>query len=55
MNIPYLLNLCLRSMTPWILADFRATHRQHPVHQNNFNRKDLVSSAGVKKKAFFVL
>jgi beta-glucuronidase len=45
----------LRGMTPWILADFRATRRQHPVYQNGFNRKGLISSTGVKKKAFFVL
>jgi beta-glucuronidase len=45
----------LRGMTPWILADFRATRRQHPVYQNGFNRKGLISSTGTKKKAFFVL
>ena len=45
----------LRGMTPWILADFRATRRQHPVYQNGFNRKGLISSSGVKKKAFYVL
>jgi beta-glucuronidase len=45
----------LRGMTPWILADFRATRRQHPVYQNGFNRKGLISSTGVKKKAYYVL
>jgi len=45
----------LRGMTPWILADFRATRRQHPVYQNGFNRKGLISNTGQKKKAFFVL
>ncbi|TGE08646.1 glycoside hydrolase family 2 protein [Hymenobacter fodinae] len=45
----------LRGMTPWILADFRATRRQHPVYQNGFNRKGLISSTGTKKKAFYVL
>jgi beta-glucuronidase len=45
----------LRGMTPWILTDFRATRRQHPVYQNGFNRKGLISSSGVKKKAFYVL
>ncbi|QKG54433.1 glycoside hydrolase family 2 protein [Hymenobacter sp. BRD67] len=45
----------LRGMTPWILADFRATRRQHPVFQQGFNRKGLISSDGKKKKAFFVL
>ncbi|WP_188814307.1 glycoside hydrolase family 2 protein [Hymenobacter cavernae] len=45
----------LRGMTPWILTDFRATRRQHPVYQNGFNRKGLISSSGQKKKAFYVL
>jgi beta-glucuronidase len=45
----------LRGMTPWILADFRATRRQHPVYQNGFNRKGLISSTGTRKKAFYVL
>jgi beta-glucuronidase len=45
----------LRGMTPWILTDFRATRRQHPVYQQGFNRKGLISSTGTKKKAFFVL
>ncbi|WP_375417646.1 glycoside hydrolase family 2 protein [uncultured Hymenobacter sp.] len=45
----------LRGLTPWILTDFRATRRQHPVYQQGFNRKGLISSSGVKKKAFFVL
>ncbi|WP_222840653.1 glycoside hydrolase family 2 protein [Hymenobacter puniceus] len=45
----------LRGMTPWILADFRATRRQHPVYQNGFNRKGLISSTGQKKKAYYVL
>jgi beta-glucuronidase len=45
----------LRGLTPWILADFRATRRQHPVYQNGFNRKGLISSTGTKKKAFYVL
>ena len=45
----------LRGLTPWILVDFRATRRQHPVYQQGFNRKGLISSSGEKKKAFFVL
>lgn len=45
----------LRGMTPWVLADFRATRRQHPVYQNGFNRKGLISNTGVKKKAFYAL
>ncbi|GAC1598542.1 MAG: beta-glucuronidase [Hymenobacter sp.] len=45
----------LRGMTPWILVDFRATRRQHPVYQNGFNRKGLISNTGQKKKAYYVL
>ena len=45
----------LRGMTPWILVDFRATRRQHPVYQNGWNRKGLISSDGQKKKAYFVV
>lgn len=45
----------LRGMTPWILTDFRSPRRQHPVYQNFWNRKGLISEEGVKKKAFFTL
>ncbi|MUP46026.1 beta-glucuronidase [Gramella sp. BOM4] len=45
----------LRGMSPWILADFRSPRRQHPVYQNFWNRKGLISESGQKKKAFHVL
>jgi len=45
----------LRGMTPWILVDFKSPRRQHPVHQNFWNRKGLISETGKKKKAFYVL
>ncbi|WP_207420121.1 glycoside hydrolase family 2 protein [Desertivirga brevis] len=45
----------LRGMTPWILTDFKSPRRQHPVYQNFWNRKGLLSETGEKKKAFFVL
>ncbi|KEO72684.1 glycoside hydrolase family 2 protein [Anditalea andensis] len=45
----------LRGMTPWILADFRSPRRQHPVFQDFWNRKGLLSETGQKKKAFYVL
>lgn len=45
----------IKGMTPWILVDFRSPRRQHPVYQNFWNRKGLVSSSGIKKKAYFVL
>lgn len=45
----------LRGMTPWILVDFKSPRRQHPVYQNFWNRKGLISDNGIKKKAFYVL
>lgn len=42
-------------MSPWILVDFRSPKRKLPGVQDDFNRKGLVSSEGVKKKAFVVL
>lgn len=45
----------LRGMSPWILKDFRAPRRQHPIYQQGWNRKDLVSPTGRRKPAFFVL
>ncbi len=45
----------LRGMTPWILADFRSPRRQHPIYQNFWNRKGLMSETGKKKLAFHVL
>ncbi|WP_297509491.1 glycoside hydrolase family 2 protein [uncultured Caulobacter sp.] len=45
----------LRGMSPWILKDFRAPRRQHPIYQQGWNRKGLVSPTGRRKPAFFVL
>jgi beta-glucuronidase len=45
----------LRGMTPWILVDFRSPRRHHPVFQDFWNRKGLISDSGKKKKAFFTL
>lgn len=45
----------LRGMTPWILVDFKSPRRQHPVYQNFWNRKGLISDNGIKKKAFYIL
>lgn len=41
--------------SPWILVDFRSPKRVLPGIQDGFNRKGLISSDGVKKKAFYVL
>ena len=45
----------LRGMTPWILVDFRSPRRPHPVYQNFWNRKGLISNTGQKKLAFYAL
>ena len=45
----------LVGFSPWILIDFRSPKRVLPGIQDGFNRKGLISSDGVKKKAFFVL
>jgi len=45
----------LAGFSPWILVDFRSPRRVLPGIQDGFNRKGLISSEGVKKKAFAVL
>lgn len=45
----------LAGMSPWILVDFRSPKRVLPGIQDGFNRKGLVSSEGVRKKAFAVM
>jgi beta-glucuronidase len=45
----------LRGMSPWILKDFQSPRREHPVFQNGWNRKGLLSETGVRKQAFGVL
>lgn len=42
----------LAGVSPWILVDFRSPRRQLPNIQDFFNRKGLISSNGIKKKAF---
>jgi beta-glucuronidase len=49
-TIPFLRGTC-----PWILADFRSPVRMHPVYQNGWNRKGLISDRGLKKKAWFII
>lgn len=41
--------------SPWILMDFRSPRRVLPGVQDGFNRKGLLSSDGIRKKAFSVL
>ncbi|PTT06060.1 glycoside hydrolase family 2 protein [Caulobacter sp. HMWF025] len=45
----------VRGLSPWILKDFRSPRRQHPVYQQGWNRKGLVSPTGRRKPAFEVL
>lgn len=40
---------------PWLLVDYRSLGRMHPVYQNGWNRKGLLSEHGDKKKAWFIL
>lgn len=45
----------LRGASPWVLKDFRSPRRFHPVYQQYWNRKGLLSPSGEKKPAFFIL
>ncbi len=45
----------LSGFSPWILVDFRSPRRVLPQIQDGFNRKGLISDAGQKKQAFYVL
>ncbi|RYY25018.1 MAG: beta-glucuronidase [Sphingomonadales bacterium] len=45
----------LAGLSPWILKDFRSPRRQHPVYQQGWNRKGLISETGARKAAFHVL
>lgn len=42
----------LRGLSPWVLKDFRSPRREHPVFQNGWNRKGLISETGQRKQAF---
>jgi beta-glucuronidase len=45
----------LAGMSPWILKDFRSPRRMHPVIEDGWNRKGLISETGARKQAFDVL
>jgi len=49
-HIPFLRGTC-----PWVLVDFLSPRRLHPVYQNGWNRKGLLSDQGFKKKAWYVM
>jgi beta-glucuronidase len=44
-----------QGVSPWILVDFRSPRRPHPILQQGWNRKGLISEDGQRKKAFYVL
>ena len=45
----------LAGVSPWVLYDFLSPYRQHPVNQNWFNRKGLLSDKGRKKRAWYIM
>jgi beta-glucuronidase len=45
----------LVGMSPWVLKDFRSPRRQHPVFEQGWNRKGLISETGERKQGFAVL
>jgi beta-glucuronidase len=50
-RIPY-----VKGMSPWILYDFRCPRRLHPITQNYYNTKGLLSEDKTyKKPAFYVM
>lgn len=49
-SIPFLRGTC-----PWILTDFRSPGRMHPVYQQGWNRKGLLSERGDRKKPWYVM
>lgn len=47
---PNLVGVCA-----WLMVDYRSSGRMHPVYQNGYNRKGLLSEFGDRKKAWYVL
>ena len=45
----------LAGVCPWLLVDYRSPGRMHPIFQNGYNRKGLLSEHGEKKKAWYTL
>jgi beta-glucuronidase len=46
-------NLC--GVCPWLLFDYKSLGRMHPIYQNGYNRKGLLSEDGKKKKAWYIM
>ncbi len=49
-TVPNLVGVC-----PWLLFDYRSLGRMHPVYQQGYNRKGLLSDNGDKKKAWYIM
>lgn len=45
----------LAGVSPWVLFDFRSPFRFHPVNQEDWNRKGLVSDRGERKRAWYIM
>lgn len=45
----------LAGISPWVLFDFRSPYRMHPVNQDGWNRKGLLSENGDRKKAWYII
>lgn len=45
----------LSGVSPWVLFDFRSPFRFHPLYQDGWNRKGLISDQGFRKKAWYIM
>ena len=45
----------LAGVIPWLLVDYRSMGRLHPVYQNGWNRKGLLSDRGDRKRAWYIM
>lgn len=45
----------LAGISPWVLFDFRSPYRFHPVNQDGWNRKGVLSDKGEKKQAWYIM
>jgi beta-glucuronidase len=50
---PTVPNLC--GAIPWLLVDYRSMGRMHPVFQQGYNRKGLISEQGERKQAWYIM
>ncbi len=45
----------LSGVSPWILLDFRSPFRMHPIKQEGWNRKGVLSDKGIRKKSWKIM